>query len=128
MEFSPLVSRSIPVFIAVPLVVAFAAIQILIGGTRLLFAFPTYAIIGAAGMLALFNVRSDSPKSDRFCVISAAVFCFYVGLRALCSPVDYIARADLYSAIACLVVYFLSTSVLTSAKTRLVMVSSTRTG
>ena len=122
-------SRSAPILIAVLLVIAFAAIQILIGGTRLLFAFPTYAIIGAAGMLALFKfVRSDSPKSDRFCLISAAVFCIYVGLRASCSPVDYIARADLYSAIACLVVYFLSTSVLTSAKTRLVMVSSTRTG
>ena len=122
MESSPFVSRSAPILIAVLLVIAFAAIQILIGGTRLLFAFPTYAIIGAAGMLALFNVRSDSPKSDRFCVISAAVFCFYVGLRALCSPVDYIARADLYSAIACLVVYFLSTSILTSAKTRLVII------
>ena len=119
MESSPLVSRSAPILIAVLLVIAFAAIQILIGGTRLLFAFPSYVVIGGAGILALLTIRADSPQPDRICLISAAAFCVYVGLRALSSPVDYIARADLYSGIACLVVYFLSASVVTSAKMRL---------
>ena len=112
-------SRSAPILIAVLLVIAFAAIQILIGGTRLLFAFPSYVLIGGAGILALLTIRADSPKLNRICLISAAAFCFYIGLRVLSSPVDYIARADLYSAIACLVVYLLSTVVVTSAKTRL---------
>lgn len=106
-------------FIALLLLVALGAIQILIGGTRLLFAYPSYAVLGFAAVIALFVSRSQGASANRACLTTATLFTTFVVARALLSPVDYIARADLYSVGACLVIYLLTASVVTSPKVRL---------
>ncbi len=104
---------------AILLVVALVSIQILIGGTRLLFALPAYALLGVIGLLAVFSFRSAKPQPDRWCIWSTIVFCGYILVRALLSPASYLARFDIYSVLASLVVYFFVACVLTSAKARL---------
>ncbi|MDQ2868097.1 MAG: O-antigen ligase family protein [Verrucomicrobiota bacterium] len=106
-------------FIALLLLLALVAIQILIGGTRLLFAYPSYALLGVAAVIALFVNRAQSASANSACLLTAALFTAFVAGRALLSPVDYIARPDLYSVGACLVVYMLTAMVVTSPKVRL---------
>lgn len=97
------------------------SIQVLIGGTRLVFAFPAYEVLALAGVLSPLAFRKATPRSDQICLASALVFFGYVLLRALTSPDQYLARFDIYSIIAGLIVYFLTAFVLTEAKTRLII-------
>ena len=108
---------------AVLLVLALAAIQVLIGGTRLLFSLPAYGILAAIGFLALFSLRRVKPAPSQLCLLSATLFLGYILARAFTSPVDYLARPDIYSVLAGLLVYFFVASVFVEAKRRLVVIS-----
>jgi O-antigen ligase len=108
--------------IAMGLVLALLSSQALIGGTRLLFALPAYAIIAILGVLALLAIRRIGSLPDQICLASALLFFGYVLVRASFSPVGYLARSDIYSILAGLVVYFLTVTVLTNSKTRLLIV------
>ncbi len=101
------------------LAAAFAIIQVLIGGTRLLFSFPAYAALALIGLLTLFSLRRAKPRPDQLCLISAAIFFGYIIGRALVSPVPYLARSDVYSVLAGLLVYFFVACIFTGAKSRL---------
>jgi O-antigen ligase len=112
--------RRIILAVVVGLVVAaFLSTQALIGGTRLLFAFPGYAMVATAGVLGFFAIRGTRSLPDRLCLISAAIFFGYILVRASFSPVVYLARFDIYSVIAGLVIYLLTATVLTNSKPRL---------
>jgi len=105
----------------VPVILTGAAlglIQILIGGTRLIFSLPAYALLATAGLLLVFSSRTPRPRPDELCLLSAALFFGYILVRALFSPVAYIARPDLYSVLAGLLVYFFIACFCTSAKAR----------
>ncbi len=104
--------------LAALLVIALLLIQALIGGTRLVFAFPAYALIAAVGILSLVFLFRARPKLDQICLWSAVFFFGYVLVRAQDSPLPYEARFDIYSVLAGLVVYFFTSCVLTSPKTR----------
>lgn len=105
------------------LIVAFLAIQILIGGTRMVFSLPSYILIGAVGCLAIFSLRRMRPAPGTWCLSSAIIFFGYVLARAYLSPMPYIARSDLYSVLAGLVVYFYVACILTNARQRMIFLA-----
>lgn len=100
------------------------AIALLISGLR-----PAY-LIPAYGVLALAAILSWSPKrhaglSVRVvpCLISTAVFFGYVLIRTVFSPVEYIARPDLFMVLGGLIIYLLTALCATSPTSRLVFTS-----
>ncbi len=97
---------------------ALGLIQVLIGGTRLIFSMPAYAIIALVGLLTLFSLRNPKPRPAQLCLVSSAVFFGYILARAFFSPDAYIARPDFYSVLAGLVVYLFVACICTSAKSR----------
>src|SRR5947209_19777589 len=100
--------------IALLLFAAFILIQVLIGGTRLVFSLPGYIIIGLAGLFTIVSLGQRRPEPCRSCLIATAVAFTYVIGRALLSPAPYIARSDLYSALGALVVYLAFALVVTN--------------
>jgi O-antigen ligase len=116
------ISRAAELFSAFLLATAFAVIQVLIGGTRLLFSLPAYGLLAAIGLLTLASLRRAKPAPDQLCLVSAAVFLGYILTRALLSPVAYLARADIYSVLGGLLVYFFAACIFTRAKQRMFFV------
>lgn len=101
------------------LVVAFAAVHLLIGGTRLLFALPGYGIIALVSLGSVLSLRRVSVAPQRVAVASALMFFGYIALRASFSPVAYLAWPDLFSAFACAAVYLLFACHLTTPGLRI---------
>ena len=101
---------------------ACASIQILIGGTRMVFSLPAYGLLGVAGVCALFLWRRVQPAPSQLCLAATSIFLGYVLGRALLSPAHYIARSDVHSVLAGLVVYFLVACILTGARQRMTLV------
>ena len=97
---------------------ALVLIQVLIGGTRLIFALPSYAILALVALLTLLLFRQSRPRPAHICLISAALFLGYILVRAFFSPVVYTARSDIYSVVGGLIVYWLIALFCTSAKSR----------
>jgi O-antigen ligase len=104
------------------LIGGFATMQVLIGGTRMVYSLPTYAVLGVAGIVALLGLRQRRPNPSTACLAVAAVFFAYILVRAWLSPVPYITRSDIYSVLGGLVVYYLTACVLVSARQRLAFV------
>lgn len=104
------------------LAAALATSQVLIGGTRLLFSLPAYGLLGVVGLLAIFSMRHPKPDPHRLCLWTTAVFFGYVLTRAFLSPVPYLARSDIYSALGGLLVYFFIASIFTESKRRISLV------
>jgi O-antigen ligase len=102
-------------------VAAFLSIQALIGGTRLLFAFPAYLALALAGIVGTLAYGRIRPWPDQLCLTSALVFFGYILVRSATSPVEYLARFDIYSVVAGLIIYLLTACVLTDSKTRLLI-------
>ncbi len=109
-------------FSLILLAAAFAAIQIMIGGTRMVFSLPSYGVLGLVGLSALFSLRRSQPSPSQWCLAITGVFLSYILARAFFSPVPYIARSDIYSVLAGLVVYLFTACVLTSTKQRMLFV------
>src|SRR5256714_9826610 len=113
-----LVGRSAEVLPAALLAGALVLIQVLIGGTRLIFSFPSYAILSGVALLTAFVFTRPKPRPAQLCLISTAVFLGYILLRALFSPIVYTARQDIYSVLGGLIVYWFVALYCTSAKRR----------
>ena len=101
---------------------ALAIAQVLIGGTRLVFSLPAYAVIAAASILALATLRRPKPGANAACLFGSALFFGYVIARALLSPVPYVARTDLYIVLGALLVYGVTVTTFTDARARLALV------
>jgi O-antigen ligase len=97
---------------------ALALIQILIGGTRLIFSLPAYAILALVGLLTIIIFRQPKPRPAQLCLLGSALFFGYVLLRAFFSPVAYTARPDTYAVLGGLIVYLFVACFGTSAKLR----------
>lgn len=119
MKLKASISPTAEVFSALLLAAAFAAIQVLIGGTRLLFSLPAYGLLATMGLLSLLSLRRVKPEPHQLCLLSAAVFFGYVLTRALLSPAAYLARADIYSVLGGLLVYLFVACIFTDAKRRM---------
>ncbi|MEO7725026.1 MAG: O-antigen ligase family protein [Chthoniobacterales bacterium] len=114
-------SRAAEVFSALLLAAAFGLIQTLIGGTRLLFSLPAYGLLAIIGLLALLSLRRSKSPPNQLCLIGSAVFFGYILGRALLSPVDYLARADIYSVLGGLLVYLFVATLFTETKRRMLL-------
>ena len=101
------------------LAVAFAVAQLLLGGTRLLFALPADALLGVAAVLSVLRWKRARTVPDGFCVLTAVAFAAAVVGRALCSPVAYLAWPDAFSVTGALLVYLLVAGHLTDPARRL---------
>jgi O-antigen ligase len=112
-------NRSSEILCAILLATSLALIQILIGGTRLLFSLPAYGILAVAAFVSLFSLRRLRAAPDQVCLWSVAVFCGYVLIRAWLSPVRYLARPDIYSVFGSLIVYLLVACVLINTRQRM---------
>lgn len=110
--------------LAILLGAALVLIQCLIGGTRLLFSFPSYALVGLAAVAALFFVRRPLSKPSTQCVVATVLLAAYVLLRAAFSPQAYLARPDAFMAAACLLVYLLTAYYLQGSRPRIWLVFS----
>jgi O-antigen ligase len=92
--------------------------QVLIGGTRLLFSLPCYGLIGLAALLSLLHLTAVRPKPNLLCLIATMAFMGYVLVRAFTSPVEYLARADIYAVLGGLLIYLIVACALTAARAR----------
>ncbi|HEX8310698.1 MAG TPA: hypothetical protein VF614_05230, partial [Chthoniobacteraceae bacterium] len=101
------------------LIAAFGTIEVLIGGTRMVFSMPAYVLLGVLGLLCSFLIRSARPSASKACLAATGVFFAYIVGRAVLSPFPYIARSDLYSVLAGLVVYFFTACIFTKGKQRM---------
>jgi len=113
-----LLGRSVETLAIVLLIAALALIQVLIGGTRLIFSLPAYAILAVVALLTSFSLRQSRPRPAQICFITSAIFFGYILVRAILSPVVYSARPDIYSVAGALLVYFFTALYCTSAKAR----------
>lgn len=118
MKATDFLSRASLAICGILLAAAFALVQVLIGGTRLVFSLPAYGVLAAMSILALVLIGRARPQPNQLCLISTGIFVAYVLVRACTSPVDYLARPDIYSALACLLVYLFVACILTGAKHR----------
>ncbi len=98
---------------------ALTVIELLIGGTRLVFSLPAYAILGVAALASLADLRRPKLPPSALCLVSTALFFGYLLARGLMSPVAYLAWADEFAILAALVIYLLTASYLTDPRRRL---------
>ena len=96
-----------------------ALIQVLVGGTRLLFALPAYAILAVAALCSVIDLRRPKLSPNGWCLCSSALFFGYVLVRAALSPVVYLAWEDAFMVLAALIVYLLTACYLTDPRRRL---------
>src|SRR5438093_1193574 len=78
---------------------SFVIIEVLIGGTRLVFSLPSYGIISLVAVSTLFSFRRPQFPAGIFCLAGTAIFLGYILVRSLVSPVEYLARPDVFSAL-----------------------------
>jgi O-antigen ligase len=104
------------------LALALVTIQILVGGTRLLFSLPAYDLVAVGGLLILLALRRVKPDPNQICLTTAAVFFAYILVRAFLSSVTYLARIDAYSVLGGLLVYLLVACFFTDSRQRMILV------
>ena len=97
---------------------AFAVAEVLIGGTRLLFALPVYLILATAAVFSLVDLRRLKARPNRVCLAATGLFVGYVLVRGWTSPVAYIARTDEFIALGALAVYLLTACQVTDPRQR----------
>ena len=106
------------------LAVSILLIQCQIGGTRLVFSLPVYALLAVASILSIASFRDEKARPSGVCLSVTALFFIYMLARAAQSPWDYLWWQDFYQMIACLMVYGLCTLFLTKPKYRLAWVAT----
>jgi len=105
--------------ISLTLALALGIIQWMIGGARLVYSLPAYALIALAAVLSLRFLRKPSARPSVLCLLSTLLFGGYVLLRGWTSPNAFLARQDLFLAAACLAVYLLSALVIVETRVRM---------
>ncbi len=81
--------------------------ELAIGGTRLVFSLPAYALIALAGMGSGW-IRKSGADFSKLCVWGVLGVGLGLMVRAWFSPVEYLALSDLYSLAGGLLAYFLA--------------------
>lgn len=105
------------------LVAALVVIHGLIGGGRPVFSLPALALLGLAGVLTFRRAASAGSPAPLGLASTGVLFAYLLG-RAALSPVPYLARADIFLMLGCLVAYLLTALVFTTARSRLLIVGT----
>lgn len=88
--------------------IALVALDVLNGGRRMVFSLPCYGLLAIAAVATFFpGSLRPVPARLRWCLSASVVFFTYVIIRTLTSPVEYIARTDLYMVLGALMLYLL---------------------
>lgn len=101
------------------LIAALVVLHVFIGGTRLLYALPAYALLGAAGIATLLPGGKLRCRVGNYCLATTTALTIYIAARAFVSPVDYLARPDLFLVLACFVTYIVVACYLCDSEQRL---------
>ena len=112
------------ILLAALLLACLVLIQCLAGGTRLIFALPSYALVATAAVVSLGGMRRPSIKPSTACLISTLLLAGYTFWRAWHSPVLYLARPDAFMIGGALLVYLLTSLYLTASGARLWVVAA----
>ena len=108
---------------ALPLILTLTALgvcQALTGGTRPVFSLPIFALLAVAGLLSWRAPRAG--LADRRCLVATGILFSYLLVRAAFSPLPYLARADIFLMLGCLLVYLLTVSVFVTVGRRMTVV------
>lgn len=74
----------------------------------MVFSLPCYGLLAVAALATLFDgTRRPIGERAKWCLRASGVFFTYVIIRTLASPVEYIARTDLYMVLGALILYLL---------------------
>ncbi len=118
-----LLTRLLKALLACCFLMGFLLTGLLATETRLLFFWPSAALIGAAGVLAAVRWRWRVRNAPvEWCLASVLVFGGYFLSRQITSPVVSWAREDLFMMIGCGVGYLLTATVLSHPRWRMAMV------
>jgi len=104
-------------------ILACVLMQILIGGAGLVYGLPSNLLLGLGGIALLFVRREQhgSPVTQ-WSGISALLLAGFVITRTFCSPVEYLARWDLFLVLGALLTYFMTSGYFTRSRERLIVV------
>jgi O-antigen ligase len=100
------------------LIIAIILIELLIGGTRLVFSLPSYTILALVALATAFVRPDPERRPSRLCLGVSCVFFAYILGRAALSPVQYLWWTDFYMVLGCLTVYFLTAYYVTDPRRR----------
>ncbi len=82
------------------------------------FSLPAYGLIALAGILSFWGRPERRASRIGSCFAATAVFFSYVLVRSATSPVEYLARTDMFMVLGCLIVYFLTVRHLADGRLR----------
>ncbi|EDY20278.1 O-antigen polymerase [Chthoniobacter flavus Ellin428] len=99
---------------------ALICIQVLIGGVKLVFSLPGYALLAGGALLSFLAVKK-LVRPPALCLVTVLTLAGWVIARALSSPVEYLARADLFMVLGALIVYLLTVMYYTDTRMRLAL-------
>jgi len=111
------------VLLLILVILSLSITQMLAGGSHIAFCLPGYGLLVLAALFSWWpRRRTLVPRAATECLVAAIIFCAYISARALLSPEQYLARTDLYTALAGVILYLLVALNLTSARWRLMLV------
>ena len=100
-------------------ILAFAVLEIFLGGARVLYTIPGVCLLGLAGLLSLATRKSKSTvRAEPFALGTAILFTGYILIRNRLSEVDYIGRLQFFIMAGSLIVYLIFILVLNCPEDR----------
>lgn len=85
----------------------------------MLFCLPTFAILAVAAILSIFSLRRPVSRPFSAALFATVALAAYVLVRAVLSPIAYLAWPDAFTAAGCLILYLLTALYLTETRHRL---------
>lgn len=111
-----------PIVLITLIAFAFAVIQALIAGAKLVYGLPSYAVFAIAAVFAaVVPWKAAAGKPRIVCVVLTVLLAAYICVRSRLSPVDYLARHDFFMTLGALLTYFIAAVHLPRAKERLAL-------
>ncbi len=104
-------------------ILALVVMQILIGGAGLVYGLPADVLLGLGGLALIFVRRDKSSHSMSLWVgVVTLLMAGFVIARTLFSPVEYLARWDLFLVLGALLAYFMTSRWFVRAGDRLIII------
>src|SRR5688500_5762107 len=103
---------------------ALVLIELMAGGTRLVFSLPCYALLAGAAILAVFRKPDPRYHPAADAILVTLILFGYILWRATVSPIEYLWWTDFLMVLGCLAVYFLTAFHLTSLRERRIIIGA----
>ncbi len=104
-------------------ILAVVLMQVLIGGAGLVYALPANLVLGLTGLALIFVRREKSCSSlALWSGVSTLLLAGFVIARSQWSPVEYLARWDLFLVLGALLTYFMTARYFTRSRDRLIVI------